>query len=85
MVWLVNSEDPVDEVERFLRQADVEVPCLLDTDGAWYRSYDRRSTEGAYAPYPFQVLVDQEGTIRYLASQYDPLAMRDQIDALLAD
>ena len=85
VVWLVNTHDSVADAQAFLRQGDVTLPCLLDTDAGWYRSYDRRSVEGAYAPYPLQVLIDQEGTIQYLSGQYDPLAMRDRIDALLAD
>jgi peroxiredoxin len=84
-VWLVNSEDSVDDVERFLRGADVTLPNLFDTTGSWYRSYDRRSTDGSYAPYPLQVLVDQDGRIQYIATQYDAGAMRDRIDALLAE
>ncbi len=85
VVWLVNTHDTVADAQAFLRQGDVTLPCLLDTDAAWYRSYDRRSIEGSYAPYPLQVLIDQQGTIQYLAGQYDPLAMRDRIDALLED
>lgn len=84
-VWLVNSEDPIDSVERFLRAGDVTLPTLLDTDGSWYRSYDRSHTEGAYAPYPMQVLIDREGRIRHIATQYDAEAMRGHIDRLLAE
>ncbi len=85
VVWLVNTEDSVDDVERFLRGADVTLPNLFDTSGTWYRSYDRRSTDGSYAPYPLQVLVDKEGRIRHIATQYDPVAMRTRIDALLLE
>ena len=84
-MWLVNTEDSVDDVERFLSGGGVTLPNLFDTTGGWYRSYDRRSIEGSYAPFPLQVLVDQEGRIRYLAGQYDPVAMKARIDALLAE
>jgi peroxiredoxin len=85
VVWLVNTHDTVADAQEFLRQGDVTLPCLLDTGADWYRSYARRSVDGAYAPYPLQVLIDQEGTIRHIAGQYDPLAMNDRINALLAD
>ena len=85
VVWLVNTHDTVADAQDFLRQGGVTLPCPMDTDAAWYRSYDRQSIEGSYAPYPMQVLIDQDGTVQYLAGQYDPLAMRDRIDALLAD
>ncbi len=84
-MWLVNSSDPVDEVITFLQRTNVGLPCLLDRSSGLYSSYDRRSTEGSYAPYPFQVLIDQNGVIRYIATQYDPAGMRDRIDELLAD
>ena len=66
-VWLVNTEDSVDAVDRFLSGGAVTLPNLFDTTGSWYRSYDRRSVDENYAPYPLQVLVDQEGRIRYIA------------------
>lgn len=84
-MWLVNTEDSVDAVERFLEGGSVGLPNLFDTTGAWYRSYDRRSVEGSYAPYPLQVLIDPEGRIRHIAGQYDPVAMKARIDGLLAE
>ena len=85
VVWLVNTHDTVADAQAFLQQGGVTLPCLMDTDADWYRSYDRRSIDGSYAPYPLQVLIDQEGTIRSIVGQYDPVTMKDRIDALLAD
>ena len=34
--------------------------------------------------FPFHVLVDSEGTIQYLASDYDAAALRREIDLLTA-
>ncbi len=81
MVWLVNSGDTAEEVETFLRRNSVELPSLLDSTGTVYQSYEQ--SEGGFAPYPFQVLIDQQGRIQAVEHQYDAGAMRGRIDALL--
>ena len=41
--------------------------------------------DGSYAPYPLEVLIDQDGRIQYIATQYDAADMRGRIDVLLAE
>jgi peroxiredoxin len=84
-VVLVNAGEPADEASRFLTAAGVTLPCALDVGSEFYDSYDRTGLPEGYAPYPFQVLIDQDGVIRHMATQYDATDMRDRIDALLAE
>jgi hypothetical protein len=55
--------------------------CLLDPTGEVYTSYT--GIPDAYAPYPRQVVIDQDGVIRYLSAQYDAAAVRAVIEELL--
>ncbi len=41
--------------------------------------------DGAISPYPVDVIVDREGTIRYLRHEYDAAAMADVIETLLSE
>lgn len=54
---------------------------MLDNGGALYRSYSGLGP--GYAPFPLQVVIDQDGTIQMLTNQYDPEAVRRVIDELL--
>lgn len=36
-------------------------------------------------PFPVDVVVDRDGIIRYIAREYDPVALADIIDALLSE
>ena len=85
VVVLVNAGEPADEAARFLSSNGVTLPCLLDPGQALYDSYNRTGLPDSYAPYPFQVLLDQDGVIRHMAVQHDATDMRDRIDALLAE
>jgi peroxiredoxin len=78
-VLLVNPVDDQYTAADFLTQADVTLPCLLDEEGL-YGGYPR---PGAYGPYPLHVLIDADGVIRYLSSQYDPQAAHEAISAAL--
>lgn len=53
----------------------------MDSQESTYRSYAR--SDEAYAPFPIQVVIDQNGTIQYLSYQYDADAVRIVIDSLL--
>ena len=82
-VWLVNPEDSLEEAFSFVGDSGVDLPVLLDPDGENYRSYPFGS-EDPYAPFPVQVVIDQQGVIRHLSFQNDPTALRVVVDELLA-
>ena len=59
---------------------------LLDDGGQVYMRWSHADNLGqAVAPYPVQAVVDRDGTIVYLAKTHDPGAVREAIDAALAD
>lgn len=82
-VWLVNPEDDLEDSFSFVGDAGVTLPVLLDVGGDSYRGYPIGSGD-PYAPFPLQVVIDEEGVIRYLAFQHDPTALRAVVDGLLA-
>ncbi len=44
--------------------------------------------EGVYDganPYPVEILVDRQGTIRYISREYDPSSLHDKVQELLAE
>lgn len=81
VVWLINSGDSFDTAWTFMEGAALETPCLLDTAANMANGYG--FPDEAYAPFPRHVVVDRDGVIRYLASQYDANALLAAIDAAL--
>jgi peroxiredoxin len=87
VVWLLNTEDEPEVVRDFTADAGLTVPSLLGAEDL-YERYKREGHAGGedpWAPYPLQVVVDGEGTIRYVAQQYDATRVTDLIDRLLAE
>lgn len=78
---LVNPQDSYETAYEWLGDNGVRLLNLLDPGGSIYRSYG--GIPDAYAPFPLQVVVDQEGVIRYLSGQNDTAAVRAAIDLLL--
>ena len=58
----------------------VSLPTLLDAQPL-YQPYSQQP--GGYAPFPVQVVVDQNGIVQYVAHQYDAEAVRAVIDDIL--
>lgn len=68
-------------ISAFRDQTNVSFPLLLgDTTSGAYANPD-----GAISPYPIDVIIDKQGTIRYLRHEFDAEAMRDMIEQLLAE
>ena len=80
-VLLANPMDDFEVAYDWLGANGVTLPCLLDPGGTVYNAYG--PIPDAYAPFPRQVVIDQDGVIRYLSGQYDAQAVRAAIDALL--
>lgn len=64
---------------RFARSFGLTFPVLLDGSGFVYSSY---SINGI-SPYPRDCIIDPQGVVRYLHSEYDPFTMRQTIDEIL--
>ena len=73
------GQEGVDTVSAFAEQTNVTFPLLLGdmTRGEYASSY------GAISPYPFDVILDRDGTIQYLRTEFDAEAMRQTIEQLL--
>jgi len=77
---LFGSESSV-TVEGFRDQTNVTFPLLLgdSTVGAY------ANPDGAISPYPVDVIIDKQGTIRYLRHEFDAQAMRAMIEQLATE
>jgi hypothetical protein len=81
VVWLINSGDSYDTAWTFIDGAGIEAPCLLDSAATMINGYG--FPDDAYAPFPRHVVVNREGVITYLATQYDANALLAAIDDAL--
>lgn len=81
-LWLVNVGESAEEAYDFLAETETSLPCLLDSDQSLYHSYPEG---GNFAPFPLHVVIGRDGTVRYLARQYDADAARAAIEAALAE
>ena len=78
-VLAVNVEESRERVWRFRQQVGLDLPVLLDRDGAVARAWE-------VDVYPTSYLLDATGQVRYLALgmlRWDAEAVRDLIEALL--
>ncbi len=78
---LVNPKDPYEVCYDWLGDNGVTLPNLMDPGGSVYNSYG--PLPDSYAPYPVQVIIDQDGIIQYLSGQNDTSAVKAVIDELL--
>ena len=67
-------------VSAFRDQAGVTFPLLLNDS-----SYFDYASSGSISPFPLDVIIDREGTIRYLRREYDGEAMAATLEVLLAE
>jgi hypothetical protein len=70
------------EVENFCSTLGVSYPVGVE-DTMTYELFSG-AFEGVN-PYPVDVLVDKQGIIRYVAREYDPAAIQQMIEVLLAE
>ncbi len=68
-------------VTAFRNQTGVTFPLLLSDDT--YSLY--ANPDGSISPYPLDLILDRHGRIRYLRHEFDPDAMRNTIELLLAE
>jgi len=80
--WLVNPGEPAEVAMEFALEADTPLPVLLDEDMSLYDSYPQ---ERATPPFPVHVVIDREGVVRYLGRSYDAAALREALQAAIAE
>jgi peroxiredoxin len=70
------------EVEAFCETLGITYPIGIE-ESMTYEMFGS-AFEGTN-PYPVDVIVDKQGIIRYVAREYDPVAMQRVLDELLAE
>ena len=75
------STDDVGGVQRYIENLGVTYPVGLEQTGT-YRAF--ASNFRGSNPFPIDVIVDRDGTIAYIAREYDPDGMAAVIEKLLA-
>ncbi len=69
-----------DLVRDFAEHNGVTFPVMRDPSGT-YGQYD---SVGSSAPFPLDVIVDQDGIVRYVDTRFEPDVLQEVIDGLLA-
>lgn len=83
-LWLVNPVDGLEQASKWVNQAGITDPVVLDSEKDVYDLYFRYPGE-TYAPYPVHVVIGKDGVVRYLAFQYDAQSLTAVIEAALAE
>ncbi len=78
----MNSGDAFEYVFEFAAEAQIELPMLMDPSKTWESSYNF-GDDGAYAPYPRQVVLNRNREITYLSRRYDTESLTAALDAVL--
>ncbi len=83
-VWAVASNEERSTVQNFADQLGLDLPVLLDEDGAVWARYVEA---GAFptAPYPQEWLIGSDGVVTYYANQLEIDAVEAAIEAELAE
>ncbi len=73
--------DPLEDLLVFVDAFQVTFPVLLDTENV----YSLYRQTGGTSPFPLDYIIDQNGYIAYIRTEYDPEAMTMVIDGLLGN
>ncbi|RMF60299.1 MAG: T9SS C-terminal target domain-containing protein [Calditrichaeota bacterium] len=76
----INRGEDLNTIQEFIETFGITYPVLLDTDGSVWVTY---KVQGI-SPFPLDCIIDQNGIIRYLHSEYDPQVMLDVLDDILS-
>jgi hypothetical protein len=75
------STDPIGGVQRFTQRLGITYPIGLEDTANYLRFTENFRGSN---PFPVDVVVDRDGTIAYIAREYDPAALSAVIEKLLA-
>jgi len=79
MVFGINDGESTELASSFVMNFGLTYPVLHDPERTVYFNYN----VGGISPYPRDVIVNQDGVIAYVHSEYDPQVMIRTIDELL--
>ena len=72
------GQDDATRVRDFIAKTGVSFPVVLDQGQS-----DYFSSSPGISPYPYDVIVDRNGVVVSIMTQYDPDALRAVVDAAL--
>ena len=75
----INDAETLSTAEDFVRNFGLTYPVLIDYTRQTYYNY----AVYGLSPYPRDIIIDQQGIVRYIHSEYDPQVMLETIDELL--
>jgi len=78
-VFGINNGESFSTAVNFANNFGLTYPVLHDPNGAAYNAYPM----SGISPYPRDVIIDQEGIIQYMHSEYDPQYMLQVVNNLL--
>lgn len=78
-VFGINNGENFEATVNFINNFGLTFPVLRDPSSQVYAQYQIRGI----TPYPRDCIIDQNGIVRYLHSEYDPQVMIKTIDDLL--
>ncbi len=76
----INRGEDLNTIQQFIESFGITYPVILDTDGSVWVTYKIQSI----SPFPLDCIIDQNGIIHYLNSEYDPQVMLSVVDELLS-
>lgn len=79
-IFAISNSDDLPTTRQFAENFGLTFPVLMDSQN---NTYFRYAISGL-SPYPRDCIIDQNGIIRYLHSEYDPQVMLKTINELLA-
>lgn len=81
-MWAIASNEPDEQVQRWVDAFDITLPVLLDADGSVKALYETTMAFPTGA-YPQEFLIDADGTIVYYANELEHDALVSVIEAEL--
>lgn len=78
-VFGINDHETFSTALNFANNFGLTFPVLHDVDGTVYGLYSM----SGISPYPRDVIIDQNGIIQYMSSEYDPQYMLQTVNDLL--
>lgn len=77
------STDEIGEVQAYVERIRVTVPTGVEEPASTYAAVTANFV--GPNPFPVDVIVDKQGIVRYVTHEYDPEAMIEMIEKLLAE
>ncbi len=76
----INRGEDLNTVEQFIESFGITYPVILDSDGSVWVTYKIQGI----SPFPLDCIIDQNGIVQYLNTEYDPQVMLSVVNNLLS-